>query len=97
MKTIAAAGSLIAFLAVLASGCPKGSYQYKDGCEMDIQPEIAQAVLPSDEKPPADKMPSYQREGVTIVDAPNKGFDDSKADEEKRDADTEGRKAAHVK
>ncbi len=80
----------------LAVVCAPGSYQYKDGCVVDIQPEIAQPVKPSDEKPPSDKMPSYQREGIAIVDAPNMGYVDAQADQNKRDAETEGKKTAGI-
>jgi len=51
----------------------------------------------SDEKPPEDKMPSYQREGVTVVDAPSMADQDAKADREKIEADQQGKKSAGIK
>jgi hypothetical protein len=48
----------------------------------------------SDEKPPENKMPSYQREGITVIDAPNMAVEDEKQDAEKRAADAQGKKAA---
>lgn len=64
---------------------------------VDILPEIAKPVQPSDEKPPSDKMPSYQREGISVVTAPNTATEDEKADAEKRTADAEGKKAAGIR
>lgn len=51
----------------------------------------------SDEKPPSDKMPSYQREGVTVINAPNMADEDAKSDRDKIDANAEGRKSAGLK
>jgi hypothetical protein len=51
----------------------------------------------SDEKPPSDKMPSYQREGITVIDAPNMAAEDTKADQEKIQADAQGKKSAGIK
>ncbi len=51
----------------------------------------------SDEKPPSDKMPSYQREGVNVVEVPNMAMEDAKADMEKADADAQGKKAAGIR
>jgi hypothetical protein len=81
---------------VSAVACPKGSFEYNGECAVDIQPITAEAVKPSDEKPPSDKMPSYQREGIKVIDAPNMAFEDAKADQDKRDADLDGKKAAGI-
>jgi len=91
------AAILIVDLVAVAVVCGKGQYVYRNECIDDIQPEIAQPVKPSDEKPPTDKMPSYQREGVTVVDAPNMAFEDSKADAEKRQAEADGKQMAGIK
>ena len=95
MKTV----FILLFAVAVASAkeCGPGSYEYRGECQADIQPEIATPVQPSDEKPPTDKMPSYQREGVTVVDAPNMAFEDSKADAEKRQADADGKQLAGIK
>lgn len=79
---------------VTAVACPKGSYEYRGGCVVDIQPISGTAVQPSDEKPPDDKMPSYQREGITVIDAPSTSAADAQSDRDKVDADTEGKKSA---
>lgn len=90
---------LIVLLLVPVSlvACPKGSYEYNGGCEMDIQPQQAPSVKPSEERPPSDKMPSYQREGVKVIDVPNMAGEDAKLDREKVEADRDGKKAAGLK
>ncbi len=85
------------FSSSVSVGCPQGYFEYKGDCQADIKPISAPAVRPSDEKPPSDKMPSYQREGVSIVDEKNMAYEDAKADEEKRDADAQGKKSAGIK
>ncbi len=55
---------LVAFLALPAIACDKGCVEYRETCACDATPEKAPDVPPSDEKPPRDKMPSYQREGI---------------------------------
>ncbi len=85
---IPALGLAALFLAVSqvnaqAKDCPKGSYEYRGDCVLDIQPETAKSVQPSDEKPPKDKMPSYQREGVKVLMPDNLASRDEKANGEK--------------
>lgn len=82
---------------VLAKDCPKGSFDWHGECTWDLQPEIAKPVQPSDEKPPSDKMPSYQRDDVKIVDAPSMTAEDAKADLEKTEAEKEGKQKAGIK
>jgi hypothetical protein len=52
--------------------CGKGCSEYQGVCACDIAPEKAPDVdsskWTSDEKPPRDKMPSYEREGITTAD-----------------------------
>lgn len=96
MKSLFVAGLLFVPVTAFAA-CPAGTTPYKDTCVYDLVPNIAPSVLPSDEKPPSDKMPSYQREGVVIVDAPNMAEQDAKADREKLEADAEGKKRARIK
>lgn len=92
--------SLIAvlFLAVPAVACPTGTLAYEGVCAADPRPAVVAVdyVKPSDEKPPTNKMPSYQREGIH-ADMPNSvaGADDI-ADRQKADAIIEGKKKAHV-
>lgn len=58
--------SLIAmlFLAVPAMACPTGTLAYEGVCAADPRPAVVAVnyAKPSDEKPPQNKMPSYQRE-----------------------------------
>lgn len=77
--------------------CPAGYFEYKDTCAADLKPYTAKPVQPSDEKPPSDKMPSYQREGVNVVAAPSMVADDEKQDQDKRDATAEGKRKAGIK
>lgn len=97
MKTLIAVLLLLPGLAV-AKSCPAGTTQFKDACvQDDAQPYLAEAVKPSDEKPPSDKMPSYQREGISIsTTVTNMAADDEKADREKAEADAEGKHAAGI-
>lgn len=98
MKTLLAVLLLLPTLAV-AKSCPAGTTPYKDACvQDDAQPYLAEAVKPSDEKVPDDKMPSYQREGISIsTTVTNMAAADEKADAEKRAADAEGKRAAGIK
>lgn len=82
---------------LLALVCAKNEYEYNGECVADIQPITAPAVQPSDEKPPTDKMPSYQREGITVIDAPSTTASDAKADQDKADADAQGKESAGLK
>lgn len=82
---------------VSALSCPKGSYEYQGECVLDLKPITADPVKPSDELPPSDKMPSWQREGVHLIDAPNMAQDDAKQDQEKLEADRQGKKAAGIR
>lgn len=51
------------------AACPKGDSEWEGACTVDIQPETAvQTYKPSDEKPPKDKMPSYERAGIKVID-----------------------------
>lgn len=77
--------------------CPKGQSVWQDGCVVDIAPEIAKPVQPSDEVAPKDKMPSYQREGVTVITAPNMNDSDVNADKAKFQANEEGKRKAGIK
>lgn len=51
----------------------------------------------SEEKPPADKMPSWQREGVTISTVTNMALSDEKADLDKATAVKEGKRRAGIR
>ncbi len=98
---IAVVGSLgvaiVMMSVVYVMACPKGSYEYRGSCEYDIRPEIAQPVQPSAEKPPSEKMPSWQRAGVVIATVSSMADVDNKLDQDKRDAETDGKKAAGLR
>jgi hypothetical protein len=91
MKTLTVA---LLCLASVAYPCPKGSEPYQDTCVYDIQPETAPPVKPSEEKPPKDKMPSYEREGVHVLMPQSLVEEDRKQDEDKSNADAQGKRAA---
>lgn len=76
-------------------GCPAGSTEYEGVCAANLQAEkVVQTFVPSDEKPPSDKMPSYQREGVHADMPESTGCQDAKADSDKAQADGAGKRAA---
>ncbi len=77
--------------------CNTGCYEYNGICACDIRPISAPPVQPSDEKPPRDKMPSYQRDGVKVIDIPSCAADDAKQDMEKAEAEAQGMKEAGLK
>jgi hypothetical protein len=76
--------------------CSKGQSEWRGECVVDLVPLGAPAVKPSDEVPPSDKMPSYQREGIQVVDAPNMATEDERLDREKIEAEKDGKKAAGI-
>jgi hypothetical protein len=92
--------SLIAVLLLVpavsfAKKCPSGTEPYKGECvSSDATPYGADPVKPSEEKVPEEKMPSWQRPDVTVVNAPNMADADAKLDQEKAQADHDGKKAA---
>ncbi len=94
MKVILVVAAIVAFAIAVVFGCPSGCSPYKDTCACDIPPIKAVPVEPSNEKPPQEKMPSYERPGVTVLDAPALASDEEKAEREKRAADRAGKKAA---
>lgn len=96
MKTLA----LMLLLVVPAVACKQGETLYEGACAANLAPTETVRMpdeKPSDEKPPTDKMPSWQREGIH-ADMPNStaGADDI-SDRQKADAIIEGKKKAGVK
>ena len=101
MKTTKVCVALLAMISVSALACDKGCAPYKitanqTVCACDAVPEIVQPVQPSDELPPKDKMPSYQREGVHADMPKSLAEDDMKMDEEKVEAEVAGKKRAGI-
>lgn len=92
MRKIVIAAVLLSTGYVAYAGCPKGCEPHGDICACDAPGEstaTVQTYKPSDERPPSDKMPSYQREGIHADMPPVSGQDQAKAD-----ATMAGRKAA---
>lgn len=87
---------LIALLAMPALACKEG-YVPTDVPGVCQESDVTNVVKPSNEKPPSEKMPSYQREGVFIVNCPSTADADAREDQEKRDAISEGRRRAGLK
>lgn len=81
-----------------AASCESGYVEYNGNCYADpkpvAEPEQNQA---SDEKPPQDKMPSYEREGVHADMPKSTAAEDATRDEEKLKAEQEGKDAAGIK
>ena len=90
--------SVVALFAVVAMGCPDGFTAYgKDVCVQDLKPEAAPDVYKVDDaKPPTDKMPSYQREGIVADMPPSCAAQDAKMDQERDQADKQGKKNAGI-
>ena len=76
--------------------CNQECYEYNGVCACDIKPYGDSSVHASDEKPPEDKMPSYQREGIKVLELPSLGGEDIKADQAMAEADEIGKKAAGI-
>jgi hypothetical protein len=76
----------------------KSGYEPTDvpGVCVESQSSSMQASLVSDEKPPKDKMPSYEREGVKLIDAHDCTEDDRKTDLTTAQAERQGKKEAGI-
>ena len=89
---------VLCLLSTSVLACDKGCEPYAKGlCACEGTPEASVSVKPSDEKPPDDKLPSYEREGVKALTPPSLVTEDAKLDQEKADADKQGKKAAGIK
>ncbi len=89
---------LIALLSIPAISCQNGCTEYQGSCACDAVPEKAvQTIQPSDEKPPTDKMPSYQREGIVADMPPSMAVKDLKADQDRDAAELQGKLSAGLK
>jgi hypothetical protein len=87
---------ILLFISSIAMACDKGCTEYEGNCACDQKPIIDNTpeAKPSDEKPPSDKMPSYQREGIHADMPQSKITEDAKWDAENAKADAAGKKAA---
>jgi len=91
---------ILFFLAVpVTASCPKNSEVYEGVCVAMPAPEeqtLAPIVQGSTETAPTDKMPSYEREGIHADMPPSLTAYDIAADEAKKAADAQGKKAAII-
>ncbi len=89
---------IVALVASNVIACNVGCYEYQGNCACEQRPadSDASSIKPSDEKPPTDKMPSYQREGIVAAMPMSLAAQIIKEDEEKAKADAEGKKAAGI-
>ncbi len=65
--------SLGLLMSAIALACAKGCVPYEDGICTCEEKTVTYKMAPtptSDEQPPKDKMPSYQREGIHAVITP---------------------------
>ena len=85
---------------VAFAACPKNQIEYEGTCA-DLPAPSEQALAPmiptSTEKPPSDKMPSYEREGINAVNPPSLAAKDMETDRNNRCADLKGKKSAKLK
>jgi hypothetical protein len=95
--------NVVAFIAAWLAlpfllACDKGCEDHEGTCACDPSPaEQAASVAPSNEKPPQDKMPSYEREGIHADMPPSQTAQLEQEDKQKAQADFEGKKAAGLK
>ena len=77
-------------------GCGTGCEEHAGVCACFGTPEIAPSVQPSDEKPRHNGIPSWQA-GEVKADIPTSlSSQDMKADQERKDAEIEGKTAAKI-
>lgn len=84
------------FAMLLLAGACKEGYVPTDTVGVCVEQAALQSWS-SDELPPSDKMPSYQREGISIVPVKDMTQEDIKTDRDKADADAQGRAMAGLK
>jgi hypothetical protein len=90
----------VLFLTVPAVACDKGCYPYEGICACDQRPDTStvqgEEVQPSAEKPPDEKMPSYERPEVHADTPASEIAKDIAKDNEKKCATIAGKKKGHV-
>lgn len=90
---------VVLFLSVPAVACPIGTLVYEGVCAADPRPAVVAVdyVKPSDEKPPHHPESAWQRGDVKADMSQSKMADDEKQDQEKIEAEKQGKKAAGIK
>lgn len=94
--------NVIAFLSAWLAlpfllACDTGCFEYEGNCACDQKPEQlkpSEEIKPSDEVPPRSGMPAYQAENIKADMSSSVAAQDAKADQEKQEADLQGKKAA---
>ena len=85
---------------VAFAACPKNQIEYEGTCA-DLPAPSEQALAPmiqtSTEKPPSDKMPSYEREGIHAETPPSLAAQDAKQDQDRAQAEAQGKASAGIK
>lgn len=95
MKRALLLGMLL--VAQSAAACNKGCEEHQGVCACDQKPDAAPDVqAASEEQPPKDKMPSYQREGIHADMPASTAGADARMDADRLAADQAGKKAAGV-
>lgn len=92
---------IVTMLSSFAMACKTGEVEFHGNCaalpspeESTLAPMVNTAV--SDEKPPTDKMPSYEREGIHAVTPDSLVTSDKNADDKKMCATIKGKKIGHI-
>ena len=94
---------MLIIVALLASNanavaCGSGCFEYQGSCACDQRPAVEPEAYaqPSDEKPPRSGMPSWQDPSVKVDDPKSLIYQDAKADQDRVQAETEGKRAAGI-
>jgi hypothetical protein len=80
----------------LAHGCGSGCEEQSGVCACFGTPEIAPSVVPSDEKPRHNGVPSWQSGEVVASTQPSCAYTNNCSDQKQIDAAKAGKKAANV-
>lgn len=89
---------IVALFASNAMACNIGCSEYQGicACEQKPIPDTTPPVQPSDDKPAKSGMPSWQDPSVKAAFPQSLIYEDSKADQDRAQADSEGKKAAGI-
>ncbi len=81
-----------------AIACEKGCVEWGGNCACDAKTEAipAPAIPPNNEPPPRSGAPSYQAEGIHADMPPSLISKDAQWNQEKADADAQGKKSAGI-
>ena len=74
--------------------CPSGCTEYQGNCACELPAYVAPSVMPGNEKPPRNQIPAWQSGDVKAETPSSLAAQDYKADQERKDADEAGKRAA---